>query len=144
VIVYFDTSALVALYVEDRCTKQAQAAWRTATHVATSFLAYAEAIAAFAQLRRERGLSVARHERALGEFLADWQTLHRVRLDARILPEVRRVLASHVLKGADAVHLASASLVLRGASLAGSDGRFACDDRALSAAARAEGIALSW
>ena len=70
-LVYFDTSALVTLYVQDRCTKQAQAARRAASHIATSFLAYAETLAAFARLRRARDLSVAQHERALSAFLAD-------------------------------------------------------------------------
>lgn len=143
-IVYFDTSALVALYVRDRCSAQAQAARDRAARVTTSLLAHPEALAAFAALRRARRLRAADHDHARSRFLDDWESFHRVRLDARVLPEVRRVLKHYPLRGADAVHLASANLVARAFAGADEEVRFACDDRPLATAAMADGLTPAW
>ncbi len=143
-IVYFDTSALVATYIVDRCTKKAVRARGDAEHVTTSHLAYAEVLAAFGAAARVRALTRRQRERLEARFAVDWGEFHRIRLDSRILPDVRRVLGRHPLKGADAVHLASALVVARGCSAAGLECRFACDDRALVAAAVAEGLSTAW
>lgn len=143
-IVYFDASALVALYVRDRVTTQATRARGAAKHVATSLLSYAEVLAALGHLREKKALEGSAHRLAASRFLADWPTMHRVPLQARLLGDVRRVLEAHSLEGADAVQLASALLVLRAVSAEGLEGRFACDDRALSRAARGEGLSLAW
>jgi uncharacterized protein len=144
VIVYFDTSALVATYVADSCTREALRARRAATALATSLLTYAETLAAFGALARARALNRAQRTKAESRFVADWPDFHRVRLDLRLLPDVRRLLGRHALKGADAIHLASASAVTRGCAAAGLEVRFACDDRALAKAAVAEGLTLAW
>ena len=143
-ISYFDTSALVATYVVDDCTPRATKARHQASAIATSVLAYAEALAAFGALARARELSRAQWVKVEAQFLADWPDFHRVRLEQRVLPDVRRILQRHALKGADAVHLASACLVARGCATAGLESSFACDDRALSTAAVAEGLILAW
>jgi uncharacterized protein len=144
VIVYFDTSALVATYVVDDCTPNAIKARREASAVATSLLAYAETLAAFRAMARTRALTRAQRDKAESRFLSDWSDFHRVRLEQRLLPDVRRILQRHALKGADAVHLASACIVARGCMTAELESLFACDDRALAAAAAAEGLTLAW
>jgi len=143
-IVYFDTSALVATYVVDSCTQHATKARADARHVATSVLAFPETLAAFSALVRAGALTRPRRERIEARFVADWSTFHRVRLDSRILADVRRVLRQHPLKGADAAHLSSALIVARGCARSGVEHRFACDDRALARAAAAEGLAAAW
>jgi len=143
-IVYFDASALVPLYVRDRASVAAMRARREAEAIATSLLSYAEVLAAVAQLRRRRGLSAARHRLAVSRFLADWPTFHRVALVPRLLGDVRRLLDRYALKGADAIQLASALHVLQGAAAAGIEGTLACDDRAVARAARREGLRLAW
>jgi predicted nucleic acid-binding protein len=143
-IVYFDTSALVATYVADDCTPLAMKARAEASGLATSLLAYAETLAAFGAMARTNALTRARRDKIESRFLADWPDFHRVRVERRLLPDVRQILQRHALKGADAVHLASACLVARGCSTAGLEARFACDDRALAAAAVGEGLTLAW
>ena len=143
-IVYFDTSALVATYVQDECTPEATQARRQASAIATSALAYAETLAAFGAMTRARHLTRAQRIKVESRFLADWPAFHRVRLEQRLLPDVRRILSRHALKGADGVHLASACLVARGCANAGLESSFACDDRALCAAAALEGLSLAW
>lgn len=143
-ILYFDTSALVATYVADACTEDALFVRGQASVIATSLLTYAETLAAFAILQRSRRLTVAQRRRVESRFQADWMAFQCVRVDKRLLPDVRRILAEHPLKGADAVHLATASRVARACAAAGVEHRFACDDRALAAAAKTEGLALAW
>jgi uncharacterized protein len=144
VIVYFDTSALVATYVDDACSAAAITARADARAIATSLVAFAETLAAFASLTRARALTPGQRRKAESAFLADWPSFHRLRVDGRLLPEIRRILGHHPLKGADSIHLASALLVSRRAVAAGLETRLACDDRALAAAATAEGLLLAW
>ncbi|HWL88197.1 MAG TPA: type II toxin-antitoxin system VapC family toxin [Polyangiaceae bacterium] len=143
-IVYFDTSALVAVYVDDDCSEEARSAFWAADRVATSLLTYAETLGVFSALLRVRAVTKAQRERIEGEFLVDWAWLQRVRLESRLLPDIRRMVRHHPLKGAAAVHLASSLFVAHGCASAGIDYRFACNDRTLAAAASAEGLTLAW
>jgi predicted nucleic acid-binding protein len=143
VIVYFDTSALVATYVEQTCSSQARAA-KGAARIATSMLTYAETLGALETLIRRRSLSRRTGAKIETEFLAEWSHIQRVRLDERLLPDVRRMVKFHSLRGADAIQLASACLVARGCGTAGVECQFACDDRDLTRAATAEGLQLAW
>ena len=142
-IVYFDTSALVATYVDHTCTKQARAAKRSA-RVATSVLTYAETLGTLGTLTRARALTRRAAAKVESEFLAEWTDIQRIKLDDRLLPDVRRIVKFHSLKGADAVQLASACLVARGCANAGVACQFACDDHDLVRAAAAEGLVLAW
>jgi uncharacterized protein len=143
-IVYFDASALVPLYVRDRTSAAAIRARGSADALATSLLSYGEVLGAFAQILRRRAISKAAHRLAVSRFLADWPTFQRVPLVPRLLGEVRRLIDSHPLKGADAVQLASALQVLQGVAAAGFEGCLACDDRAIARAGREEGLRLAW
>lgn len=142
-IVYFDTSALIATYLDQACSARARAAKRAA-RVATSVLTYAETLGTLAALIRARSLGRRVGARVESEFVADWGDVQRIRLDERLLPDVRRLVTFHSLKGADAVQLASACLVARGCADAGVVCQFACDDRGLRRAAAAEGLVLAW
>jgi len=144
VIVYFDASALVPLYARDRVSRVATTVHHAADRVATSFLSYAEVLAALGQLHRRRRFTSAGHRLSVSRLIADWPTFERLPVNGRLLGTIRRLLEAHPLKGADAVQLASALQVLGGASLAGADARFACDDHALATAAVAEGLVLAW
>ena len=144
--VFFDTSALVSLFVSlfvrDAGSTRARRASTGAQRLVVSALAYAELLAAFARLAREGALSERDHTRAVAAFSAAWLSYQRVGLDARVLPEARRVLKFHALTGADAVHLASALVVKRQTRTL--DLRFACSDTRLSTAATDEGLLAAW
>lgn len=143
-IVYFDTSALLPLYVHDPASRAARRVRRRATRVATSYLAFAEALAALHRLENDGHLSAVSRARAAANLEADWPAFLRVRLDSRQLPEVRRCLRLHRLTGADAVHLSAAWVVRRVTLNTGEPFRFACADRVLAAAAADDGLELAW
>jgi uncharacterized protein len=142
-IAYFDTSALIACYVQGGSSKKA-IGLRAAAQATTSLLTYAEALGVFGVLVRTGVLSQLAFTKVEGNFLADWHELHRVKVESRILPEVRRLVTTHSLKGADAIQLASACLVARSCITNGMPFQFASDDRALSRAAKAEGLTPAW
>jgi predicted nucleic acid-binding protein len=144
VTIYFDTSALLAIYVEQRTSRAARRAYCRARAVATSYLTYAETLAALRALVRKGALPSACAELAASRFVAAWPSLQRVVVDARVVSEVRRLLVDYPLKGADAVQLASAALVQRRCEAAGLSAELASDDRTLRRSALSEGLSLAW
>lgn len=135
-IVYFDTSALIKLYAIEPGSEKVRELWDAAAPAAASVLLYAEVMATFARKRRE--LQDTTTTLALIDaFATDWPTLLQIPLDAEVLALTRPVLERHALRGADAVHLASAIQIRR---IAEAEVHFAGADQALLAAAGAEGL----
>jgi predicted nucleic acid-binding protein len=136
-IVYFDTSALLKRYVVEPDSEPVAAVWSSATVIAASQILYAEVAAAFGRRRREMPGTVDDLDRAQQMFRDDWAGMHRIAVDDEINRRVDSLLMRHALRGADAIHLASAVLLR---DLAQAEVTFACSDRALGAAAKAEGL----
>jgi predicted nucleic acid-binding protein len=132
VILYLDTSSLVKLYVEEDGSAAVRAEVTAAAVVATSEVAYAEARAALARLRRERALSAAELRRARAALDDDWPQFLAVHVTGAICQAAGDLAEKHALRGYDSLHLAS-YLALR----AGHAGpvRFSSFDRRLSRAA---------
>jgi predicted nucleic acid-binding protein len=106
--------------------------------IAVSVLAFAEIHSAFARRRREGFLLAPELEDLLLRFADDWTKLMQVPIGAEVLSVVPGLCERHPLRGADAVHLASA-LLLRQEGL---EILFACSDSSLLGAAAAEGLAI--
>jgi predicted nucleic acid-binding protein len=143
-MVYFDSSAVVALYVAQAISPNARSTRRTAGALATSWLTYAEVLATLRLMGRRRLLTTASEQLAISRFLVDWSSFQRLLLDRRVAAHVRRLLSAHPLKGADAVQLASALILARRAADGGVPFSFATDNRTLARAAMAEGLTLAW
>jgi len=109
VIAYFDTSALLKLLLtEEAGAGVAAGIWNGADGLVTSRLAYPEGRAALAAARRGRRMTRARHQVAcatLEEIFNEVETVDLVPAIARAAGDLAERLS---LKGADAVHLASA------------------------------------
>ena len=71
-IFYLDTSALVKIYVEETRSADVRENAEQAEGLATSRIAYAEARAAFARKRRERGLSRVGYRSVVKDLDQDW------------------------------------------------------------------------
>ncbi len=139
-IVYFDTSALVKRYLAEADSDAILELWKNAWLIASSQLLYSEMSATFARKRREQPASSALIDSMQKTFRDDWNTLYRISLNSELNQRVDSLLTRHALRGADAVHLASA-LHLR--DLAQDDVTFACADHALTNAARLEGLTIA-
>jgi hypothetical protein len=104
--------------------------------IVASYLAFAEIHATFARRRREGLLLATEFEQLRLRFAEDWQELTQVPIGAEVLALVPGLCERHPLRGADALHLASALLLRQG----GLEATFACSDRHLLVAAASEGL----
>jgi hypothetical protein len=136
-IVYFDTSAIVPILIEEPSSMVASRLWDEADRVVSSRLVYPESRAALAMARRLDRID----ERGLREAVDDFESLHdqldMIEVTEGLIREAGGLAEELSLRGYDAVHLASARLVDDPEMV------LAAGDQSLLAAARAVGIATA-
>lgn len=137
-IVSFDTSTLIKIYLEEAGTPDARSLWSMAMPASGSVLLFPEMMATFARKLRE-GADANKIAAARDAFETDWRSFAPVPLDANLNPICRRLVDEHPLRGAYAVHLASALVVQQAA---GEPVFFACADIKLLNAAAKEGLRI--
>jgi predicted nucleic acid-binding protein len=136
-IVYFDTSAVVPILIEEPSSMVASRLWDEADRVVSSRLVYAEGRAALAMARRLDRID----EHGLRQAVDDFESLHdqldMIEVTEGLIREAGGLAEQLSLRGYDAVHLASARLVDDPEMV------LAAGDQGLLAAARAVGIATA-
>lgn len=137
-ILFVDTSVLVKLYIAEPGSERMRETAGHEDHIAASLLAFAESHATFARRHREKLLLAPELDELLPRFADDWEEVMHVPVGAEILALVPGLCKRHPLRGADAVHLASALLL----SQEGLEILFACSDGILLGAAAAEGLTV--
>jgi len=108
VLVYFDSSALVKLVVQEDGTDLAAELWDGCDAALASRLAYPEVRAALAAACRNHDLSEQDLDTAEQAWEQYWAAVRPVELTAAVERQAGQLARSHSLPGADAVHLASA------------------------------------
>ncbi len=88
--VYLDTSSLVKLYVEQTGSDEVRQDLAEASVAATSLVAYAEARAAFARLRREDDITASAFRAVKRDLDNDWPGYLDGGADDRLVPLRRR------------------------------------------------------
>lgn len=136
-VVYFDSSALVKLVVDEAGSNMAASLWDGCDAAASSRLAYPEVCAALASAGRSRDLSPGVLVACMEHWDELWAAIRPVELTPRVEQAAGRVARAHALRGADAVHLASA-MELRSSGVV-----VAVWDRRLHDGAGAEGLAVA-
>ncbi len=104
-LVYFDSSALVKLVVEEPGTALAAQLWDGCDAAVSSRLAYPEVRAALAAARRNRNLDAAGFERAWEQF---WGTTRPVELSKAVERQAGELAGLHGREAPMPVNLASA------------------------------------
>ena len=135
-ILFLDTSALVKLYIAEPGSERMREFVARGEPVAASVLAFAEIHATFRRRKREELLQPAELEELQLVFADDWEELTQIPVGSAVLKLVPGLCERHPLRGADAVHLASALLLHQ----EGLHVTFACSDHHLVGAAAAEGL----
>ena len=136
-LVYFDSSALVKLVLDEAGSDIAAALWNACDAALSSRLAHPEVCAALAAAGRNHDVTESEATAAAAEWEAFWAAMRPVELTADVERAAGALAAQHQLRGADAVHLASA-LALGSTGLT-----VAVWDKRLHAGAAAVGLAVA-
>lgn len=136
-LVYFDSSACVKLVVDESGTDLVTQLWDGCDAALSSRLAYPEVRAALAAAARNHDLTARGAASAVAMWEECWRATRPVELSRDVERHAGRLAREHALRGAGAVHLASALAV------GSSDLVVAVWDRRLHAAARAAGLAVA-
>ncbi len=131
---YFDTSSLVKLYVEEVGSDKVRALAERAGSWATSVVAFAETRASLARMRRDKKLTPAQHAEAKRGFIEDWQKFVTVNVTDDLARTAGDLAEKHGLRGFDSIHLATFVHVLERSE--DDEVEFSSFDERLSAAAR--------
>lgn len=111
-VVCFDSSAFVKLLVEESGSDVAARLWDEADVVVASRLAFPEVAAALAAARRVARLDLAAERRSRRGWDQFWSATRVVELTPAVAGAAATLAGRLVLGGADAVHLASAMLMV--------------------------------
>lgn len=136
-IVYFDSSALVKLVLDETGSELAAQLWNGCDAALSSRLAYPEVRAALGAAARRGDLSESQVAVAATEWEIFWASMRPVELTAHVERSAGELASLHHLRGADAVHLASAVAVGQGGLIV------AAWDRRLHAGVIAAGLSVA-
>lgn len=131
---YFDTSAVVPLFISEPTTQRCRDLWSSSHLIVASALVEAELHAALAQAHRMDRIGADDLRNALGLITGRLVEVARITVSEKVVTSASSLAVRHGLRGYDAVHLASALL------LSPSEVLFVTGDRHLREAAAAEGL----
>lgn len=113
-ILYPEISALVKLYAEEPRRGEVENAVREARVVAVSEIGYAEACSALARKEREGFFSTDKRNKSVEQLQRDYREVYLSRpVIGALIARAGELTRKHALRAYDAVHLATALVVLR-------------------------------
>lgn len=136
-LVYFDSSALVKLVLDEAGSDLAATLWNGCDVALSSRLAYPEVCAALAAAGRNHDVTESEASAAVLDWETFWSSMRPVELSADVERTAGALATRQQLRGADAVHLASAL------ALGVTDLTVAVWDQRLHAGAIAVGLAVA-
>ena len=134
---YFDTSALIKLFVQEDYSDDVRRWIEGADLVATGLITRAETAAGINRLARMNILNQSQYNTALSNFRSEWNDYHRIPITEQIVARADLLTCEYILRGYDAVHLACA---LTWSDLLGMSVSLATFDMELHAVAKRSGI----
>jgi uncharacterized protein len=136
-ILFCDTSALVKLYIREDATEAMLEIAETASAIAVSRIAWAEAMAALARRVRECPADADAIDVVRERLRADWRDYAIVEVTQSLVELAGDYADAFALRGYDSVQLAAARTVQ---TISHESVQFACFDRRLRQAARMLGL----
>ncbi len=113
-MIYFDTSALIKIFILEKGSEDAQRLSEDHFPPVTATIAYAEIYSGVNRRKREGYLSAHQYTRVSRRFDEYWTTSIHVELTQEVLALAKGLLERHPLRAFDAVHLASALILQKG------------------------------
>ena len=108
---YLDASAWVKRYYWESGTDTVQGLFETEHKLACASLGFVEMMATLARTRKARGVDSAAFEQKSVELESDWERFIQIQLSAEAVELAKVVARRLALRGADAIHLASALIL---------------------------------
>ena len=139
-VLYVDTSALLKRYVAEAESENVIAKMDAATATSTALITRTEVAAALSRARRENRMDADEARRAEQAFLQDWADIRKVPVTEELVGSAAQLSWSRELRAYDAVQLAAALKFQAILARVREDTVFACFDKTLRRAARAEGL----
>lgn len=131
---FFDTSALIKNYVEERGSDKVEELLNQAENVCVSSILEIETPSVFKRLLLEKAVSLNDYEILKHEFETDYRFFTSVDLSGPVIERAKLVIEIHSLKSFDSIHLATALLLADEI-----DYFIACDEKLIKAASK-EGL----
>jgi predicted nucleic acid-binding protein len=138
-ILYLDTSALVKAYITEEFSLEVLTAIKKAKIVASHNLAYVEAQATFARIRREKKLTEKEYAQVKSFFIEDWKNYLKIETTESLLRHASELAEAFSLRAYDSVHLAGADKLAKQTK---KTILFGCFDNQLNKAAHILGLEL--
>lgn len=113
-MIYFDTSALIKLFILEKGSENAQRLFHDHFPPATAVIAHAEIYSGVNRRKREGHLSSQQYTRLSRRFEEHWATYIRIELTEEVLAGAKELLERYPLRAFDAIHLASAISLQKG------------------------------
>ena len=136
---YWDSSALVSLFVAQASTPEVRDLYSRDPGVVTWTLSEVEILSALCRLAREWAMGQNDFDLSVRHLADLWKAVDAVTAFDAVKTRARRLLKTHALRAADALQLGAALVC---ASDEPSQWSFVCLDDQLAGAARREGFAV--
>lgn len=136
-IAYFDTSAIVPLFIDEPGSETARGTWDEASRIVGIPLLYAETRAALAQAQRAGRLTASQLRSTVDTLDEHYMHFDLLDIDNVLVRHAGMLAEAHGLRGYDAVHLAAALQVFD------PDLVLVAGDRALLSAAKSAGLQVA-
>lgn len=136
---FWDSSALIPLFVAEPVSQDARALFARDSSIAAAWTTPLECVSALSRRRRERTLSEPDFVKAMAFLRGFAMSWHRVEPSADLLQAAERIILAHPVRSADAIQLASA-VVASGSEAAPL--KFVSFDARLRNVAIAEGLTV--
>lgn len=137
---YLDASAWVKRYYQEVGTAWVQDLFVQNRAIACASLGLVEVTATLARKRKAQGISLSLLEQKTHELEEDWEHFIQVQLTAEAMDLAKELAKELALRGADAVHLASALLLQRRFAEEDDQLIFVTSDQELKEAAQSSGL----
>ncbi len=107
-LVYFDASALVKLVIDEEGSDLTAALWDGCDSALSSRLSYPEVRSALAAAGRDHRIDARSLQKVQRDWERFWSAIQPVELSAAVGRHAGELASAYSLRGADAIHLASA------------------------------------
>lgn len=108
IIYYLDASAWVKRYYHETGTAWMQGLFFQNPVMACATLGFIEVVATLARKKKAEEIDTMQHEQKHSELESDWENFIQIQVANKVSQRATTLANNHALRGADAIHLASA------------------------------------